>query len=93
MTIEDGRTEDASDLTTRDPRHDIGDAAAALRSAGLRVTAPRHAVLGALGERRHSTADTVATVVRRELGSVSTQAVYDVLAACVDAGPVRRIEP
>jgi Fur family transcriptional regulator, stress-responsive regulator len=31
--------------------------------------------------------------VRAELGAVSTQAVYDVLAACVDAGLVRRIEP
>jgi Fe2+ or Zn2+ uptake regulation protein len=31
--------------------------------------------------------------VRAELGSVSTQAVYDVLAACVAAGLVRRIQP
>jgi Fur family ferric uptake transcriptional regulator len=93
MMIEDGRTEGAVDVATRDPRHDIGDAAAALRSAGLRVTAPRRAVLRALGEHPHSTADAVATVVRGQLGSVSTQAVYDVLAACVDAGLVRRIEP
>jgi Fur family ferric uptake transcriptional regulator len=35
----------------------------------------------------------VAAAVRVRLGSVSTQAVYDVLAACVDAGLVRRIEP
>lgn len=31
--------------------------------------------------------------MRSELGSVSTQAVYDVLKACVGAGLLRRIEP
>ena len=39
------------------------------------------------------TAAPIASAVRAELGAVSTQAVYDVLAACVDAGLVRRIEP
>lgn len=80
-------------VVTRDPRHAIGDPRARLREAGLRVTAPRQAVLGVLAEHPHSTADAVATAVRGRLGSVSTQAVYDVLAACVDAGLVRRIEP
>jgi Fe2+ or Zn2+ uptake regulation protein len=64
-----------------------------LRTAGLRVTAPRTAVLGALHDHPHSTADTVALHARRALGSVSTQAVYDVLRVCTDAGLVRRIEP
>jgi Fur family ferric uptake transcriptional regulator len=64
-----------------------------LRAAGLRVTAPRLAVLSWLAEHPHETADAVADGVRDGLGSVSTQAVYDVLAACVDAGLVRRIEP
>lgn len=72
---------------------DAGDPRVRLRAAGLRVTAPRQAVLGVLAEYPHSTADAVATAVRTRLGSVSTQAVYDVLAACVDAGLVRRIEP
>jgi Fur family transcriptional regulator, stress-responsive regulator len=76
-----------------DPRHHIADPRARLRAAGLRVTAPRQAVLGVLGEHPHSTAESVAATVRSRLGSVSTQAVYDVLAACVDAGLVRRIEP
>ncbi|WP_433038670.1 Fur family transcriptional regulator [Actinomycetospora sp. CA-053990] len=76
-----------------DPRHHVADPRARLRQAGLRVTAPRQAVLGVLGEHPHSTADAVASAVRGRLGSVSTQAVYDVLAACVDAGLVRRIEP
>lgn len=66
---------------------------AQLRSAGLRVTAPRVAVLNAVAARPHSDADTVAAVVRAESGSVSTQAVYDVLRACVSAGLLRRIEP
>ena len=64
-----------------------------LRAAGLRVTAPRVAVLEALAAKPHSTADEVADRVRQALGSVSTQAVYDVLRACVSAGLVRRIEP
>jgi Fe2+ or Zn2+ uptake regulation protein len=93
MMSTNGRPDGVSEVATRDPRHDIGDAVSALRSAGLRVTAPRRAVLAALADHPHSTADAVTTVVRGELGSVSTQAVYDVLAACVDAGLVRRIEP
>lgn len=74
------------------PRHDV-DPAARLRAAGLRVTAPRLAVLTALEGAPHSTADDVAIRVREALGSVSTQAIYDVLRACVTAGLVRRIEP
>ncbi|MFI9505744.1 Fur family transcriptional regulator [Nocardia sp. NPDC052566] len=64
-----------------------------LRAAGLRVTAPRVAVLEAVATRPHSDADRVAATVRESLGSVSTQAVYDVLRACVHAGILRRIEP
>ena len=72
--------------------HDF-DPRAQLRAVGLRVTAPRVAVLEALVAEPHSTADDVAGRVRETLGSVSTQAVYDVLRACVTAGLVRRIEP
>ncbi|WP_420749962.1 Fur family transcriptional regulator [Rhodococcus sp. O3] len=64
-----------------------------LRSVGLRVTAPRVAVLGMVAAHPHSDADEVAAAVRGELGSVSTQAIYDVLKACVSAGLLRRIEP
>ncbi|MQA16983.1 MAG: transcriptional repressor [Pseudonocardiaceae bacterium] len=64
-----------------------------LRDAGLRVTAPRVAVLHWLAEHPHSTADQVGNGVRQRIGSVSTQAVYDVLAACTETGLVRRIEP
>lgn len=64
-----------------------------LRSVGLRVTEPRVAVLTTLRTRPHSTVDTIAVSAREMLGSVSTQAVYDVLRACTAAGLVRRIEP
>ncbi|MGW0037449.1 Fur family transcriptional regulator [Gordonia sp. NPDC003376] len=64
-----------------------------LRAAGLRVTAPRLAVLEVLQEHPHATADIVATGVRRRLGGVSTQTVYDVLHACAEHGLLRRIEP
>lgn len=69
------------------------DPRAQLRAAGLRVTAPRVAVLCAVAARPHSDADRIAEHVRADLGSVSTQAVYDVLRACVAAGLLRRIEP
>jgi Fur family transcriptional regulator, stress-responsive regulator len=64
-----------------------------LRAVGLRVTAPRVATLDWLSGHPHSTADQVADGVRARLGSVSTQAVYDVLHACAEHGLLRRIEP
>ncbi len=65
----------------------------ALRDAGLRVTAPRLAVLEVLTSSPHSDTETVIALVRERLGAVSPQAVYNVLAALVEAGLVRRIEP
>ncbi|HEX5597129.1 MAG TPA: Fur family transcriptional regulator [Micromonosporaceae bacterium] len=67
--------------------------AALLRGAGLRVTAPRIAVLVELHRQPHADVDQIATGVRRRLGKVSTQAVYDVLRALTEARLVRRIEP
>jgi Fe2+ or Zn2+ uptake regulation protein len=64
-----------------------------LRAVGLRVTAPRLAVLDWLAENPHTTADQIAAGVRARLATVSTQAVYDVLNACTRAGLLRRIEP
>ena len=69
------------------------DVAALLRRAGLRVTAPRVAVYEAVRSRPHAETDAIASVVRAELGKVSTQAVYDVLRALTDRGLLRRIEP
>lgn len=64
-----------------------------LRSAGLRVTRPRLAVLEVLHGGGHLDVDEIATRVRGKLDSVSTQAVYDVLGALSRAGLARRIEP
>lgn len=67
--------------------------ASVLREHGLFVTAQRLAVLRALTEQPHVTADSVTDAVRSELGSISRQAVYDVLGVLVAKGIVRRIEP
>lgn len=64
-----------------------------LRHHGLQVTAQRLAVLRAVAEQPHSTANAIDEAVRTEIGSVSRQAVYDVLAALTDKGLVRRIQP
>jgi len=64
-----------------------------LRAAQLRVTRPRTAVLQAIRTHPHADTDTIIGVVRDELGAVSKQAVYDVLAALTMARLVRRIEP
>jgi Fur family ferric uptake transcriptional regulator len=64
-----------------------------LRDAALRVTGPRIAVLTEVRAHPHSDVEALAARVRVRLGSVSTQAVYDVLKALADAGLVRRIEP
>lgn len=78
-------------MSSFDPRP--ADARDRLRAAGLRITAPRLAVLDWLAARPHATAEEVAGGVRARLGAVSTQAVYDVLRAFTDSGLVRRIEP
>jgi len=66
----------------------------AIRQAGLRVTASRLAVLSAvLGEGQHRDAEAIAEAARRQLGALSTQAVYDNLHALEGAGLVRRIQP
>ena len=69
------------------------DAERALRTASLRVTRPRLAVLSAVHENPHADTDVIVGAVRGELGQVSTQAVYDVLRALTAAGLLRRIQP
>ncbi len=64
-----------------------------LRSAGLRATAGRIAVLDALVSMPHSDADGVFRVVARELPTTSIQSVHNILADLTAAGLVRRIEP
>lgn len=81
------------------------DLAERLRRAGLRVTGQRLAVLRAVADHPHSTADQVLARVSdgppttggsadpAARQGISRQAVYDVLAAGVAAGLLRRIEP
>src|SRR5919204_6498865 len=64
-----------------------------LRRRGLRVTAQRLAVLRAVSDAPHVTADVVAENVRSEIGSISIQAVYDALAVLTENGLLRRIQP
>jgi Fur family transcriptional regulator, stress-responsive regulator len=66
---------------------------ALLRQHGMQVTAQRLAVLRAVEERPHSTADDVDKVVRATIGAISRQGVYDALAALTDSGLLRRIHP
>ena len=63
-----------------------GEMSRALRAAGLRVTMPRLAMLTWLAGHPHSTVDAIAAGVRERFGTVSTQAVYDMLAACASRG-------
>jgi Fur family transcriptional regulator, stress-responsive regulator len=67
--------------------------ATALRAAGRRVTTPRLAVYAAVATHGHLDADGVGRAVRGELGSVSTQTVYDALGVLCELELLRRIEP
>ena len=69
------------------------DFAEQLRTADLRVTRPRLAVLHAVQAHPHADTDAVFGAVRTDLPEVSRQAVYDVLAALTTAGLLRRIQP
>ncbi len=71
----------------------MSDFADQLRSADLRVTRPRVAVLEAVQTNPHADTETIFSVVRDALPEVSRQAVYDVLHALTHARLVRRIQP
>lgn len=64
-----------------------------IKRVGLRVTKPRIAVLEELADNPHSTAEEVRIGVTKRLGSISTQAVYDVLHALTEKNLLRCIEP
>ncbi len=75
-------------------RDDRAAYAEKLRRRGIRVTAPRVAVLAALDELSgHPDAEEVRAAARARLGSISVQAVYDALAVLVEHGLARRIQP
>ncbi|AQS65908.1 Fur family transcriptional regulator [Streptomyces pactum] len=64
-----------------------------LRGAGLRVTAARVALLETVRRGDHLGVEAIAAGVRRRVGHVSLQAVYEALHALTAAGLVRRIQP
>jgi Fur family ferric uptake transcriptional regulator len=66
---------------------------ASLRTAGLRVTRPRRAVLAAVHDHPHADTARLIDAVRARVPTVSHQAVYDCLTALTTAGLVRRIQP
>ena len=73
---------------------DMGfEPAALLRQHGYRVTAQRLAVLRALSDRPHLTAEDVVEVVRADIGAISRRAVYDAVGSLADEGLLRRIQP
>ena len=69
------------------------DLAGLLRRHGIQVTAQRLAVLRAVTAQPHITADGVAEIVKRVIGAISRQSVYDALGVLVSEGLVRRIQP
>jgi Fe2+ or Zn2+ uptake regulation protein len=64
-----------------------------LRSAGLRVTSARLAILDAVRAGDHPGTEDIARAARDRVGHVTLQAVYEALNALATAGLVRRIEP
>jgi Fe2+ or Zn2+ uptake regulation protein len=77
----------------QDERLPVPEPAEILRQHGLSITAQRIAVLRAVANRPHSTADALAEDVRAEIGVVSRQAVYNALGILADKGVIRRIQP
>lgn len=75
---------------SKQPPHDT---ARRLREFGVQVTAQRLAVLMAVRDQPHATAQDIAVVVRSEIGTISRQAVYDALGILADRGLIRRIQP
>jgi len=64
-----------------------------LREHGVPVTAQRLAVLRAVADRPHSTAEALSEEVRARIGTISRQAVYDALGLLSKRGLIRRIQP
>ncbi|MCH2156992.1 MAG: transcriptional repressor [Opitutales bacterium] len=64
-----------------------------LKSYGLSVTAQRLAVIDALTQSPHATADEVFVVVKAHIGSISRQSVYNALNTLSDQGAIRRFQP
>lgn len=75
------------------PEPRVVDHSNLLREHGFSVTEQRLAVLRAVQTHPHATTDDLHAVVRKRIGSVSRQAVYDALAVFSERGLIRRIQP
>ena len=71
----------------------MSDSTETLRRNGLPVTAQRLAVLRAVSNCPHGTADEIAAQAREQIGAISRQAVYNTLAVFSEKGIIRRIQP
>ena len=69
------------------------DFAARLRDAGLRVTEQRLAALAEIEKNGHISADDLRQRVTNKTGSISTQAIYDIVHTLKIVGILREIKP
>ncbi len=67
------------------------DYSSTLRGAGLRVTEPRLALLSTAQQGGHSSVEELRQGVIERIGSVSVQAVYDIVHALTTAGLLREV--
>jgi Fur family transcriptional regulator, stress-responsive regulator len=75
------------------PSQTSAENAALLRSHDMQVTAQRLAVLQAVSDRPHSTADEIDQIVRAGIGAIALQSVYNAVGTLADKGLIRRIQP
>ncbi len=79
--------------TGTEPQTHPEELKSSIRASGLKVTAPRVAVLEVLQHAPHSSAEQVFAEVRKTLSGTSAQAIYGILASFTGAGLVRRFDP
>jgi Fur family ferric uptake transcriptional regulator len=72
---------------------DDPDYARALKSAALRVTRPRIAVMRAVEQHPHADTEAIIAASREHQPDISRQTVYDALNALTATGLLRRIQP
>ncbi|MCU1405497.1 MAG: hypothetical protein JWQ43_1800 [Glaciihabitans sp.] len=75
------------------PVSDVTELRQSIRAAGLKVTEQRLAVLGALQQNPHTSAEEIFARVGAVLRGSSPQAIYGILAAFTAAGLTRRFDP
>lgn len=74
------------------PPPPTADATTMLREAGLRVTSQRLAVIEILRAHPHADVDLLATQTRKRVGSVSNQAIYEMVKVFQSCGLITRLD-